>query len=214
MASAVTGRTPLRISSSSVSTPCVKPATSAKPKVAEPPLMEWAARKIVLIFSLSAVAPRLRSPDSITSSPSRLSWKNTLAISAISKSKVMLDSFGTWVWLRASGSQDASDRSKQLRRIEWLDDPTGGTGAFTIHFFLLARLGREYQHRHELVVQQAPQFTHQSNAVHAWHMHIGEDQIDGGLPRQFHRLHAVPGLHHLVSAALHAAQHHLTHRSP
>ena len=89
MASAVSGRTPLRISSSSVSTPCVKPATSVKPKVAEPPLMEWAARKIVLMLSLSVVAPRLNSPDSITSSPSRLSWKKTLAISAISGSSLI-----------------------------------------------------------------------------------------------------------------------------
>src|SRR6266436_639287 len=211
MASAVTGRTPLRISSSRVSTPCVKPATSAKPNVAEPPLMEWAARKIVLMFSLSAVAPRLRSPDSMTSSPSRLSWKNTLAISAISKSNVMLDSFGTWASISVGrGSQDAGNRGKQLRRIEWLDDPTGGAGAFTIHFPLLARLGREYQHRHELVVQQAPQFTHEGDTVHARHMHVGQDQIDGGLAGPFERLDAVAGLYHLVTGALEGEQHHLT----
>ena len=72
-ASEVTGRSPLRISSSSVSTPCVKLATSMKPNVAEPPLMECAARKMVLMFSRSAVASRLNSPDSMMSSPSRLS---------------------------------------------------------------------------------------------------------------------------------------------
>src|SRR5258705_4091806 len=122
----------------------------------------------------------------MTSSPSRLSWKNTLAIAAISKSNVMLDSFGTWASISVGhGSQDAGNRGKQLRRIERLDDPTGGAGAFTIHFLLLARLGSKYQHRHELVVQQAPQFTHQGDTVHPQHINVGQDKIDGGLAGPF-----------------------------
>src|SRR6202043_2506772 len=76
-------------------------------------------------------------------------------------------------FVEGDGSQHASYRSKQLWRIEWLDDPTGRAGALAIRFLLLARLSREYQHRHELVVHQGPQFADQGNAVHARHMHIG-----------------------------------------
>src|ERR1700722_113251 len=166
------------------------------------------------MFSLSALAPRLNSPDSMMSSPSRLSWKNTLAISAISKSKVMLDSFGTWFSRSAAGtaSQDASYRGEQLRWIERLDDPTVGAGALAVHFPFLTRLGREYQHRHELVALQAAKFPDQGNAVHARHVHVGQYQIDGRHARQLERLDAVAGLNYLVARALQGEQHHLTHR--
>ena len=73
-ASWVTSRLPSRISSSSVSMTWVKSATAVKPKVPLPPLIECAARKIVLIVSRSA-APisRFSSSDSIVSRPSKLS---------------------------------------------------------------------------------------------------------------------------------------------
>ena len=65
-----------RNSSSSVSQVCVNDATSEKPNVALPPLMECATRKIVLMSSGSG-APTLSfsSAASIVSSASKLSSK-------------------------------------------------------------------------------------------------------------------------------------------
>src|SRR6187399_3353396 len=72
-----TWRLPPRIWSSSVSSVCVNAATSVKPKVALPPLMECATRKIVLTRSRSASpAESLSSAASIESSASLLSAKN------------------------------------------------------------------------------------------------------------------------------------------
>ena len=78
-ASLVTGRDPWRISSSRVSTPCVNSAISTKPKVAEPPLIEWAARKIVSMFSrpVSRRASGAPTPSHrvLRGSPRRRSWR-------------------------------------------------------------------------------------------------------------------------------------------
>src|SRR6185437_4625459 len=73
----VTGIVPLRSSSSSVSRLWVKEAISEKPKVALPPLIEWATRKIVLMSSGSGEpTSSLRSAASMASSASKLSSKN------------------------------------------------------------------------------------------------------------------------------------------
>ena len=78
IASLVTCLRPSRISSSSVSMIWVKLATSVKPNVPAPPLIEWAARKIELISSGSASPGCIPSnPDSMISRPSKLSSKKT-----------------------------------------------------------------------------------------------------------------------------------------
>ena len=76
-AGGLTARWPARSSSSSVSSTWVRPAMASKPNVADPPLIEWAARKIELIRSPSRLpCSSDSSPASIASSPSRLSSKN------------------------------------------------------------------------------------------------------------------------------------------
>src|SRR5260370_279168 len=83
-ASGVMPRVPLRISSSSVSTECVKPDISMNPNVPAPPLIECAARKMVLMVSRSALLSSVNSPDSMVSRPSKLSSKKSCRISSIS----------------------------------------------------------------------------------------------------------------------------------
>ena len=90
IASGSSVRVPPRAWSSSVSRTWVRSVTAVKPNVAEPPLIEWAARKTTWIVSASPPPSSSASrPRSIASSPSRLSsknaaWKRLMSIARIS----------------------------------------------------------------------------------------------------------------------------------
>src|SRR5450631_2301516 len=132
-ASGVIVRTPLRISSSSVSTEWVNSDISMKPNVPAPPLMECAARNMVFIVSRSAPSSRVKSPASMALRPSRLSSKKSLRISSISRSIDM-------------ELEHLCYGDEKLLGIEGFHQPAGGAGLFTLHFFVRAGFGRENEH--------------------------------------------------------------------
>ena len=140
---------PSRSASSRDSSTCANAATSSKPKVLLPPLMEWAARKMVLRISgsaatvswplLAAAFSRRSNSVSMPASPSRLSSKKVWWNWRISMAMVL--------------SQDFFDHVQQLFRIERFDDPAGGAGDFTLLPFGFLRLRGEHENRREFVVR-------------------------------------------------------------
>src|SRR5579859_1232451 len=197
-ASGVTPREPLRISSSSVSTECVKPDISMNPNVPAPPLIECAARKMVLMVSRFAPPSSVSRPDSMVSRPSKLSSKKSCRISSIS-------------WSIDMALQYLGDRREQLLGIERLHQPAGGAGLLALHFLFGGRLGREDEHRRELVAGQQPQLSHQGDAVHAGHVDVRQHQADRIVPRVLEGFDTVGSLDHLVAGMFQGETYHLPH---
>src|SRR5690606_40055594 len=158
-------RLPARASSSSVSSRWVRSLTARKPKVAAPPLIEWAARNTTLMVSRSGSADSRRSkPASMACRPSRLSSKNAAW-------KRLMSIVGP-------SAQDLAHGGDQLRRLERLDQPAGGAGGAAFLLLVGTRLGGQHQQRGELVVRQLAQLADQLDPVHAGHVDVGDHGVE------------------------------------
>jgi len=86
-------------------------------------------------------------------------------------------------------------------------------GFFAALFRVVAGLGRQHEHWHELVVVERAQLAHERNTVHAGHVDVRQHEVRGILFRELQRFDAVGRLHHFVAGAFQGEAHHLAHRS-
>src|SRR5690348_9982318 len=192
--SASAARRPPRTSSSSDSSTWVNAARSANPKVAAPPLIECAARKIVWMSSGSWTPfSRTSNASSIPSRPSRLSSKKVW-----------------WNWRRSTvlmgggrpcSAGHARDRREQLVRIERLDQPAGGAGGLALLLLVRVGFGGEDQDRDASEGRQGAELAGQGDAVHSRHVDVGQYQVEAFFLRHRQRGIAVGRLADFVAGA-------------
>src|SRR5690606_30225982 len=191
-------RLPARASSRSVSSRWVRSVTARKPKVAAPPLIEWAARNTTLIVSRSGSADSRRSrPASMACRPSRLSSKNAAW-------KRLMSMVGP-------SAQHLAHGGDQLGRLERLDQPAGGTGGAAFLLLVGARLGGQHQQRGELVGGQLAQLADQLDPVHPRHVDVGDHGVELLPLRLLQCRLAVLGLVHGVAGRRQGEGDHLPH---
>ena len=172
---AVSAISPRRRRSSSDSSTWVTSVMSVWPKVAAPPLIECAVRKIAASCSMSgASVSSVSSSRSISASSSSASSKNTWKNWLISmlmpvsycqtyaavemckrppaaRPRVVPPTSADRAGLDAASTQHLADHLGQPGRVERLDQPAGGARSAALGLHLVARFGSQHQDGHPCI---------------------------------------------------------------
>ena len=99
--------------------------------------------------------------------------------------------------------------SDELLRIKRLDQPARCPGRPTLRFHGVGGLGSEHQNRGLCVLRHRPQGLDQAQTIHAWHVLVGQDQIDCMGIRLLQPILPIDCIENFVAGAFQGKRHHL-----